>query len=100
MAYLEHHNANPKPLVWTASAAAILGKGSRAKQALESQHQEREEPEAGEEIDKVGHDKTLSCVEGYVRRPSNLDWEVPPERRAASRTAAACLLGWPSAWGP
>jgi hypothetical protein len=29
MAYLEHHNANPKPFVWTASAAAILEKGSR-----------------------------------------------------------------------
>ena len=38
MDYLEHHNADPKPFVWTASASAILGKVARAKQALESQH--------------------------------------------------------------
>jgi transposase len=38
MDYLEHHNADPKPFVWTASAAAILEKVSRAKQVLESQH--------------------------------------------------------------
>jgi transposase len=35
---LEHHNADPKPFVWTASAAAILQKVARAKPALESQH--------------------------------------------------------------
>jgi transposase len=38
MAYLEHHNADPKPFVWTAPASAILEKVARAKQALESQH--------------------------------------------------------------
>jgi transposase len=38
MDYLEHHNPDPKPFVWTASAAAILEKVSRAKQVLESQH--------------------------------------------------------------
>jgi transposase len=36
--YLEIHNADPKPLVWTASASAILEKVNRGKQALESQH--------------------------------------------------------------
>ena len=36
MDYLEQHNANPKPFVWTASAGAILEKVARAKQALES----------------------------------------------------------------
>ncbi len=38
MDYLEQHNADPKPFVWTASAGAILEKVNRAKQALESQH--------------------------------------------------------------
>jgi transposase len=36
--YLDHHNANPKPFVWTASAAAILEKVARGRQALESAH--------------------------------------------------------------
>jgi transposase len=36
--YLEIHNADPKPFVWTASASAILEKVNRGKQALESQH--------------------------------------------------------------
>jgi transposase len=36
--YLEHHNANPKPFVWTASAAEILKKVARGRQALESEH--------------------------------------------------------------
>jgi transposase len=38
MQYLEKHNANPKPFVWTKSADKILEKVARAKQALESQH--------------------------------------------------------------
>ena len=38
MDYLEKHNANPKPFVWTASAGSILQKVARAKQALESGH--------------------------------------------------------------
>jgi transposase len=38
MDYLDHYNADPKPFVWTTSAAAILEKVSRAKQVLESQH--------------------------------------------------------------
>ena len=36
--YLEHHNADPKPFVWTASATSIIEKLNRGKQALESQH--------------------------------------------------------------
>jgi transposase len=36
--YLEHHNANPKLFVWTKSAADILGKVARGRQALESEH--------------------------------------------------------------
>jgi transposase len=38
MEYLENHNANPKPFIWTKSAGQILEKVARAKQALESQH--------------------------------------------------------------
>ena len=38
MQYLENHNADPKPFVWTKSANQILEKIARAKQALESQH--------------------------------------------------------------
>ena len=46
--YLDHHNANPKPFVWTKTARAILDKEARAlekrraiengNQALESEH--------------------------------------------------------------
>lgn len=36
--YLDNHNARPKPFVWTKSAAQILEKLARAKQALESVH--------------------------------------------------------------
>jgi hypothetical protein len=36
--YTQHHNADPKPFVWTASAAAILEKVARGRQALESVH--------------------------------------------------------------
>jgi transposase len=36
--YLENHNANPKPFIWTKSPGQILEKVARAKQALESQH--------------------------------------------------------------
>jgi len=32
--YIEHHNQNPKPFIWTASAADILAKVTRAKAAL------------------------------------------------------------------
>lgn len=38
MDYLEHHNADPKPLIWTAPASTILEKVARAKHALETQH--------------------------------------------------------------
>jgi transposase len=38
MEYLEKHNADPKPFIWTKSAAGILEKVATAKQALESQH--------------------------------------------------------------
>ena len=36
--YLGHHNADPKPFVWTKPVDAILDKVGRAKQALESMH--------------------------------------------------------------
>ncbi|WFT94313.1 hypothetical protein QA633_39555 [Bradyrhizobium barranii] len=36
--YLENHNADPKPFIWTKSAGQILEKVARAEQALESQH--------------------------------------------------------------
>jgi len=32
--YIEHHNKNPKPFIWTASASDILAKVTRAKAAL------------------------------------------------------------------
>jgi transposase len=38
MEYLENHNTDPKPFVWTKSADEILRKVARAKQALESKH--------------------------------------------------------------
>ena len=36
--YLDHHNANAKPFVWTKSATVILEKVARGRQALESVH--------------------------------------------------------------
>jgi transposase len=36
--YLDQHNADPKPFVWTASAASILEKVARGRQTLESLH--------------------------------------------------------------
>jgi transposase len=36
--YLEQHNTNPKPFVWTKSAPDILQKVARGRQALESVH--------------------------------------------------------------
>ena len=36
--YLENHNADPKPFIWTKSAGEILEKVARAKQVLESVH--------------------------------------------------------------
>jgi transposase len=38
MDYLNQHNAQPRPFVWTKSAGEILEKVARAKQTLESQH--------------------------------------------------------------
>jgi hypothetical protein len=38
MEYLDHHNASPKPFVWTKSAGEILEKVARAKQVFESVH--------------------------------------------------------------
>ena len=32
--YITHHNANPKPFIWTASASDILAKVTRARAAL------------------------------------------------------------------
>jgi transposase len=37
-AYLDHHNADPKPFIWTAPAANILEKVARGRRALESLH--------------------------------------------------------------
>jgi transposase len=37
-AYLENHNANPKPFIWTAKADNILEKIARGRRVLESQH--------------------------------------------------------------
>ena len=34
--YLDHHNAHPKPFVWTKSAEEILAKVSRARRTLET----------------------------------------------------------------
>jgi len=34
--FWEHRNKNPKPLVWTASAEAILEKVARAREVLEN----------------------------------------------------------------
>jgi hypothetical protein len=36
--YLDTHNDQPKPYVWTKTAAEAFTKVARAKQALESQH--------------------------------------------------------------
>jgi transposase len=36
--YLEHHNADPRPFIWTAPAADILKKVARGRQVLESVH--------------------------------------------------------------
>ncbi len=36
--YLDHHNVDPKPFVWTAPAADILEKVARGRRALESVH--------------------------------------------------------------
>ena len=38
MEYIDNHNRDPKPFVWTKSASQILEKIARAKQALESEH--------------------------------------------------------------
>jgi hypothetical protein len=38
MTYLDNHNADPKPFIWTKTAAQIFQKVAKAKQALESQH--------------------------------------------------------------
>src|SRR5208282_5878057 len=37
-AYLDQHNADPKPFVWTAKAPDILEKVARGRKALESVH--------------------------------------------------------------
>jgi transposase len=37
-AYLENHNADPKPFIWTAKADDILEKVARGRRVLESQH--------------------------------------------------------------
>jgi transposase len=38
MEYLENHNADPKPFIWTKSVGQIREKVPRARQALVSQH--------------------------------------------------------------
>ena len=41
--YLEHHNADPKPFIWTKSATDILDKVARGRQASESRYTSRPE---------------------------------------------------------
>ena len=41
MEYLQNHNADPKPFIWTKSKGEILEKVARAKQALESHNTRR-----------------------------------------------------------
>ncbi len=36
--YVEHHNADPKPFIWTAPVNDILEKVARGRQVLESVH--------------------------------------------------------------
>jgi hypothetical protein len=36
--YLDHHNADPKPFIWTTSTANILNKVARGRQEFESVH--------------------------------------------------------------
>lgn len=36
--YLDNHNADPKPFLWTATHTNILDKVARGRQALESEH--------------------------------------------------------------
>ena len=38
--YIDHHNDNPKPFIWTARAADILEKVKRARRALNKRHSE------------------------------------------------------------
>jgi hypothetical protein len=37
-AYLDHHNADPNPFIWTAPAADILAKVARGRRTLASLH--------------------------------------------------------------
>ena len=36
--YIDRHNENPKPFIWTARAGDILEKVKRARQALNKRH--------------------------------------------------------------
>ena len=36
--YIDHHNRNPKPFIWTAKASDILEKVKRARKALDNRH--------------------------------------------------------------
>ena len=38
--YIDHHNDNPKPFIWTARAADILEKVKRARRILNKRHSE------------------------------------------------------------
>ena len=40
MDYLDNHNGHPKPYIWTKTATEIFSKVARAKQVLESQHED------------------------------------------------------------
>src|SRR4030095_7294644 len=61
--YLENHNANPKPFVWTKSASQILEKVVRVKQVLESQHYVI----SREERVLPGYPPSPNCVAGTCR---------------------------------
>jgi transposase len=49
VAYIDDHNADPKPFVWTASAASILDKVGRARAALDKVPPAAAEVRAGDE---------------------------------------------------
>lgn len=45
--YIDKHNQNPKPFIWTAKASDILEKVKRARRTLDNRHSARRTPLAG-----------------------------------------------------
>ena len=85
--YLEHHNADPKPFVWTASATAILEKVARGRQALESVHYVREQGLRSREVfvplsHSPGHaqadfGEAMAVIGGALRKIHFLAFDLP-----------------------